>query len=315
MLYLDVPPVLLLLGALVLLVGLAAILLLQEAGTRDLEARIAVITGQAQRSSDRRLSPWLMSWLQALGRTIRERTRLYSEQDLAALSAMIGASGLNPGQFLPLVLGAKVAFMALVPMVAIGYGLLARLSPLHDLLIAAGALPAGVLGPEWVLRLLRGPYTRDLQRGASDALDLLVVCAEAGMGLEAALEQVAREMRSSNRAMATALATLVDELKVLPDRRQAFANFGQRSGVEGLRRMAAIISQALQYGTPLGQALRAVAGELRRERMTRLEAKAVRLPALLVFPLIVFILPALFIALMGAPMLHVMDALGRAAGK
>ena len=79
--------------------------------------------------------------------------------------------------------------------------------------------------------------------------------------------------------MATALATLVDELRVLPDRRQAFANFGERSGVEGLRRMAAIIGQTLQYGTPLGQALRAVAGELRRERMTRLEAKAVRLPA------------------------------------
>jgi tight adherence protein C len=311
---LGLPPVVLVLGAVVLLVGVAAVLLLQEAGTRDLEMRIAAITGDDRRGDARRGKSWLLGALQSLGHAIRERTRLYSEQDIAALSGMIGATGLNPSQMLPVVLGAKVAVMVLVPVVAIGYGLLARLSLMHDLMIAAGALPAGVLGPEWVLRFLRGPYTRDLQRGASDALDLLVVCAEAGMGLEAALDQVAREMRVSNRAMASALATLVDELRVLPDRRQAFTNFGERSGVEGLRRMAAIISQALQYGTPLGQALRAVAGELRRERMTRLEAKAVRLPAMLVFPLIAFILPALFIALMGAPMLHVMDALSRAKG-
>ena len=303
-----------LLVALLLLVALAVVLLLQEATSRDLEARIAAVIGDERRSvAHKGLLPWLTEALQALGHTIRERTRLYSEQDLAALGAAIGASGLNPIRVLPLVLGAKVAVMVLVPLLALGYALLARVGLLHGVLLTAAALPAGALVPEWGLRLLRRPYTRDLRRGASDALDLLVVCTEAGMGLEGALDQVAREMRSSNRAMATALATLVDELRVLPDRRQAFSNFGDRSGVEGLRRMASIIAQALQYGTPLGQALRAVAGELRRERLTRLEAKAVRLPGMLVFPLIFFILPALFIALMGSPMLHVMDTLGAAS--
>ena len=287
----NIPPILLLFGAVLLLVTLAAVLLLQEAGTRDLEARIAAIAGGPRHVAGPGVTPWLTGALQAIGRAIRERTRLYSPRDLAALSAAIGASGLNPGQVLPLVLGAKAVVMVLIPAVGIGYGLLARLGTVPVLLIGVGALPVGVLGPEWVLRLLRGPYTRDLQRGAADALDLLVVCAEAGMGLEAAIDQVAREMRPSNRAMASALATLVDELKVLPDRRQAFTNFGERSGVDGLRRMATIIAQALQYGTPLGQALRSVAGELRRERMTRLEAKAVRLPALLIFPLVAFILP------------------------
>ncbi len=312
---LPVPPLAALLGALVLLVGIAALLLWQEAGTRDLEARIASITGEQRAAVRRSGGMWLLAVLRALGQSIRERTRLYSDQDLAVLGAMLGASGFNPAQMLPLVLGAKVAVMVLLPAGAIGYGLLMHLKPLMILLAAAAAVPGGVLGPEWVLRMLRRPYTRDLQRGASDALDLLVVCAEAGMALEAALDQVAREMRSSNRAMAGALAMLVDELRVLPDQRQAFRNFGDRTGVEGLRRMAAIISQALQYGTPLGQALRAVAGELRRERMTRLEAKAVRLPALLVFPLIFFILPSLFIALMGPAMMRVTDALTQAAGK
>lgn len=311
----PVPLVWGLIGGLVLLIAIAAILLLQEANSRELEARIAAINADALAGARAAATPWLVGALRAIGQAIRERTRLYSEQDLASISAVIAASGLNPGQVLPLVLGAKVVVMVLVPVLAIGYGLLTHLAAGKLLMMAAGSLPAGVLGPDWVLKLLRGPYTRDLQRGASDALDLLVVCTEAGMALEPALDQVARELRSSNRAMATALTTLVDELKLLPDRRQAFINFGERSGVEGLRRMAAIINQALQHGTPLGQALRSIAAELRRERMTRLEAKAVRLPALLVFPLVAFILPALFIALMGSPMLHVMDALSRATGK
>ena len=301
----------LLVGA-ALLVVLAAVLLLQEAGSRDLEARVAAIADGDRAVARPGLGSWLLDLLQALGRTIRERTRLYSEQDIAALSAALGASGLNPTRMLPLVLGGKVALMVLVPGVAVAYVAISGATPLRAALAVGGALPAGVLVPEWGLRFLRAPSARELQRGASDALDLLVVCTEAGMGLEAAIDQVAREMRPSNRAMASALATLVDELRVLPDRRQAFTNFGERSGVDSLRRMAAIIAQALEYGTPLGQALRAVAGELRRERLTQLEAKAVRLPGMLVFPLIFFILPALFIALMGSPMLHVMDTL---AGK
>ncbi len=156
---------------------------------------------------------------------------------------------------------------------------------------------------------MRRPYVKALQRGIADALDLLVVCAEAGMGLESAIEQVAREMRGSNRAMSSALSTLLDELKVLPDRREALTNFGKRSGVEGLRKTSAILAQTLQYGTPLGQALRAVANELRRDRAVRFEEKAVRLPALLVFPLILFILPCLFIVMGASAMMRVFDVL------
>lgn len=312
----DAPSLLWLLAAAGLLVIVAAVLLLQEAGTRDLELRVAALTDGVRPAVGRQpaLRNWLTGGLQRLGHVVRERTKLYSDQDLAALSGMISASGLNPSQFLPVALGAKVAMMVLVPAAAVIYGLLAAWTPPHLVMLAAGALPAGVLLPEWTLRWLRGPYQRDLQRGSSDALDLLVVCVESGMALEPALETVARELRSSNRAISVALTTLVDELNVLPDRRQAFLNFGQRSGVESLRRMSAIIAQSLQYGTPLGQALRAVSAELRRERITQLEAKAVRLPALLVFPLIAFILPTLFIALMGPGMLRVLDTLGRMGG-
>jgi tight adherence protein C len=165
------------------------------------------------------------------------------------------------------------------------------------------------MGPEWGLTLLRRPYLAALRRGVPDALDLLVVCSEAGMGLESALEHVSQEIRHSNPAISVALSKLLDELRVLPDRRDAFRNFADRTGVEGARRVATMLGQSMQYGTPLSQALRTVALDLRRERMIALEAKAVRLPVLLVMPLILFIMPSLFIVLAGPAILHLTDAL------
>jgi tight adherence protein C len=105
------------------------------------------------------------------------------------------------------------------------------------------------------------------------------------------------------------LSQLLDELLVLPDRREAFTNFGRRSGVEGIRRLATMLGQTLQYGTPLAEALRAVSGDLRRERMVALEARCVKLPAMLVMPLLVFIMPALFIVLGASPVIRVLDSL------
>jgi len=98
-------------------------------------------------------------------------------------------------------------------------------------------------------------------------------------------------------------------MRVLPDRRDAFRNFADRSGVEGARRVATMLGQSMQYGTPISRALRTVVVDLRRERMVALEAKAVRLPVLLVLPLILFIMPSLFIVLVGPAMLHLMGSL------
>ena len=106
---------------------------------------------------------------------------------------------------------------------------------------------------------------------------------------------------------------LLDELRVLPDRREAFANFGRRSGVESLRRLSTILGQTLQYGTPLGQALRSVAQDLRRERLVRMEERAIKLPVKLIFPLILFILPSLFIVLVGGSFIRLIDTLSGGA--
>jgi tight adherence protein C len=159
------------------------------------------------------------------------------------------------------------------------------------------------------LGILRRRFTATIAQGTPDALDLLVVCTEAGMGLESALERVSIEMELANPPMASILAGLLDDLRVLPSRRDAFNNLGTRSGVEGLRRLGAMLNQSQQYGTPLGSTLRAVAEELRRDRMNKLEEKAVKLPAKLVFPMIGFIMPSLYIVLLGPSFMRLADAL------
>jgi tight adherence protein C len=298
-------------GAIILAAG-ALMLSLRGLTARNLEQRvIAVSSGSAidQASADTSAWGWLQRPLGWIGATVRGRTRFYSERDILALEGMISASGFSTHAVLPVVLGIKVVMAIGIPVAAIIYGRLAGLTGTHELLAVFISIPLGLMGPEWGLALLRRPYLAALRRGVPDALDLLVVCSEAGMGLESALEHVSQEIRHSNPAISVALSKLLDELRVLPDRRDAFRNFADRTGVEGARRVATMLGQSMQYGTPLSQALRTVALDLRRERMIALEAKAVRLPVLLVMPLILFIMPSLFIVLAGPAILHLMDAL------
>jgi tight adherence protein C len=221
---------------------------------------------------------------------------------------VILASGFNPYQMLPILLGTKAALMFLLPALALVAAAFAESFSMRVSIVGIG-LVAGIMGPELALGMARRRFVGALRRGTPDALDLLVVCSEAGMGLESALERVSQDMRRSNRAMASVLSNLLDDLRVLPDRRDAFANLGTRSGVEGLRRFGTMLSQSLNYGTPLSNALRAVATELRRERMNKLEEKAVKLPALLIFPLIFFVMPSLYIVLLGPSFLRLYDSL------
>ncbi len=304
-------------GALaILLAGVALIMLLRGLAARSLEQRVLSLAGGG-RGEPLDTTPFgiLRRALLWVGETVRARTRLYSEQDILALEGMIAGGGLNPHNVLPMVLGAKAVLAVGIPAAVILYAQLAGLTGSQQFAAICVAIPVGLLGPDWALTLLRRPYLAALRRGVPDALDLLVVCTEAGMGLESALEHVSEEIRHSNPAISVALTKLLDELRVLPDRRDAFRNFADRSGVEGARRLATMLGQAMQYGTPLSQALRTVAIDLRRDRMIALEAKAARLPVLLVLPLILFIMPSLFIVLAGPAVLRLMDTLHAALAR
>lgn len=146
-----------------------------------------------------------------------------------------------------------------------------------------------------------------LQKGLPDGLDLLVICAEAGLSLDSALHRVAEEIAPSSPELADELAITSVELNFLPERRMALENLADRIALPAIRGVVNTLIQTERYGTPLSQSLRVLSAEFRDQRMLRAEEKAARLPATLTVPMILFILPTLFIVLVGPAMIDVYD--------
>jgi tight adherence protein C len=179
------------------------------------------------------------------------------------------------------------------------------------LMLLAGAAGLGWRCPDVVLSRLAARRRVRLEAGMPDALDLLVICAEAGLSIDHAIEQVSRVLRYSNSQVAEEFAAAAAEMRVSPVRSQALENLAQRVGLPGLRGIVAALNQSIKFGTPLTESLRVVAGEMRAERLARFEERAARLPVILTLPLMGFILPSLMIVI-GTPLaLRIIDMLGR----
>ena len=273
------------------------VLIIHELHIRALNIRVAKavmgVPGQSAPFQD------MTGWLSSLGMRYR---RFYSTENLEQLRTIVQSSGLNHHRTMSILIGGKTVSMFLFPILALFVaGFFGK--SLSDLLIfaAIGAV-TGIMGPRLILSVLRRRFNAAIRRGTPDTIDLLVVCSEAGMGLESALERVAQEMNRSNPAMAWVLYGLLDDLRVLPNRHEAFEKLGSMS--EGLRRLGTMISQSMQYGTPLSQALRSIATELRRESITKLEERAHKLGAKMLIPMVLFFLPAIFIIMGTSPYLH-----------
>ena len=150
-----------------------------------------------------------------------------------------------------------------------------------------------------------------LETGIPDALDLLVICTEAGLSLDHAIEQLGRVLRSSNPEVAEEFAATAAEMRVSAVRGQALENLAQRVGIASLRSIIAALNQSIKFGAPLAESLRMLAAEMRTERLARFEERAARLPVLLTLPLMAFILPSLLLVI-GAPLaLRIIDMLGK----
>ncbi len=145
-----------------------------------------------------------------------------------------------------------------------------------------------------------------------DALDLLLICVEAGMSIEAAIQKVSQEIGSSSIELAEEMSLLSAELSYLPDRRLAYEGLGRRTNHAGVKSVSTAMIQAEQYGTPLGVALRTMAKENRDLRLAAAEKKAAALPAKLTVPMIIFFLPVLFVVILGPAIINIQDTM---AGK
>ncbi|QQQ17265.1 type II secretion system F family protein [Brevundimonas vitis] len=152
---------------------------------------------------------------------------------------------------------------------------------------------------------------QSIMQAFPDALDLLLICVEAGMSIEAAIHKVSQEIGGSSIDLAEELSLLSAELSYLPDRRMAYDNLAKRTNHPGVKSVATAMTQAETYGTPLGTALRVMAKENRDMRLSAAEKKAAALPAKLTVPMIVFFLPVLFVVILGPAIINIQDTLAK----
>lgn len=235
-----------------------------------------------------------------LGRTSFVQARL-----AVGLRTTLAAAGFRSQNAFSLFLGSKVLLVLMLPLAA--YFLIpASVSPFVRNLALLGSVVVGMMAPEFFIKRRRRQYIAALEVGLSDALDLMVICVESGLALEPAIERVGQEIKAAHPQVAIEFELTTNEMRVVADRRVALLNLGLRTGLEPLKRLSTTLIQTLQYGTPLASALRVLSAELRSETMTRFEEKAAKLPVLLTVPMILFILPCLFLVVGGPAIVQVL---------
>ncbi|HWI35640.1 MAG TPA: type II secretion system F family protein [Burkholderiales bacterium] len=173
--------------------------------------------------------------------------------------------------------------------------------------VTAAALIGSYKAPDIYLKNKISKRSDAIRKGLPDALDLLVICAEAGLTVDAAFGRVARELGKGYPELGDEFMLTSIELGFLTERRQAFENLATRVDLEAIRGVVTTMIQTEKYGTPLASALRVLSAEFRNERMMRAEEKAARLPAIMTVPLICFILPVLFIVILGPAACSIAD--------
>jgi tight adherence protein C len=206
-----------------------------------------------------------------------------------------------------------VTFLALRIIVPIVFGIVTfvytstvfanQVPPNLRIVCAMIGMLLGYYGPNIMLSNFVAKRKASIKKAWSDALDLLLICVESGMALEAALLRVSKEVGSQSVALGEELTLTVAELSYLQDRRKAFDNLSKRTGLDTVKSVVTSLMQSEKYGTPLGTALRVLAQENRDDRMSEAERKAAALPPKLTIPMILFFLPVIFVVILGPAIL------------
>lgn len=164
---------------------------------------------------------------------------------------------------------------------------------------------AGLYVPNVYISNVIAKRQQSIKRAWPDALDLMLICVESGMSIEPAFRKVGEEIGSQSPELAEEILLATAEMSFLTDRRKAYENLGNRTGLEGVKAVMTALIQAERYGTPVGTALRTLAQENRDMRMAEAEKKAAALPPKLTVPMIIFFLPVLFVVIMGPAMIQI----------
>lgn len=172
------------------------------------------------------------------------------------------------------------------------------------------AAAIGLLAPNYFLSKSLGKHLRLLRNGFPDALDLLVVCVESGLGLGPALQRVADEINVSHPELSLELATVNAEMRAGVQREKALKNLSQRTGLPDIRGLVALLVQSMRFGTSVADALRIYSEEFRDKRMQAAEEQAAKIGTKMIFPLVLFMFPVFFVVAVGPAALRIIDAFG-----
>ena len=274
----------------------------------NIAERKDVLRRQALEPSRRRREK--QAFTQGVMNNVVQRLNLLRSGHATDARALLAQAGMRSRDAMIKYLFARFSMPSLFGFVVLVDAYTLHLLPIPDNFTMVGALVAAGLGyiaPGYYIKNVVQKRAKKITLALPDALDLLVICAEAGLALDAALTRVARELEPSYPELGEEFGLTAIELTFLPDRRQAFENLNARTNSPGVRGVVNTLLQTARYGTPLAQSLRVLAAEFREARITRAEEKAARLPAMLTVPMILFILPTLFIVLLGPAALGVID--------
>jgi tight adherence protein C len=246
-------------------------------------------------------------------RTVLGKLQVLQEEQIKDVQQKLAQAGIRSKDLavavifgrliLPILLGGLAVFLIY------GVDMWPNLTPFKR---AAGTMIALILGykaPDLFVQNKRQKRTDAIRKGLPDALDLLVICAEAGLTVDSAFSRVSKELGRAYPELGEEFALTSIELGFLTERRQAFENLSYRVNLDSVKGVVTTMIQTEKYGTPLASALRVLSAEFRNERMMRAEEQAARLPAIMTVPLILFILPCLFIVILGPAACSLKDAL------
>lgn len=286
---------------------------------RTMRARIRSLTERRdmlrQERMDIRVHPLRASMIELANYVVRKLSLLRTSQtrrieDKLAQAGYRGHDAMVMYLFLKLSLPAAFGTIAVVVLYVLDIFLMTEIAKLSVSLIA---VIIGAYAPDVFVSNTAQKRRKKIEKALPDGLDLMVICAEAGLSVDATLIRVSRELGASWPELSDELSLTSIEIGFLPDRSQALANLSRRVKLDGVRGIVNTLVQTERYGTPLAQALRVLSAELRNNRLMKAEEKAARLPAILTVPMILFIMPALFVVLIGPGALRTVDAL-RAQG-
>lgn len=252
-------------------------------------------------------------WYQRLGAIVAS-SPVIGSGDRARLTRLLSDAGLRGGKYrLASFIAIKICICA-VAVAAIWtgmgiYGWFAGPAMLRFVAVLGAAL-IGWRAPDLALGQIARARRHRIERAFPDALDLLVISAEAGLSLDHGIDFVAREIGPLAAALGAEFTLASAELRVLGDRRLALQHFAERVNLSSVRSVVSTLGQTMRYGTPLAQSLRLLAAEMRSARLLRLEERAARMPVLLTLPLMTLILPSLILVVAGPAILRMIDALG-----